>query len=89
MTTVFSTEYINYTRGHVDICSEMLQIGFQNLMIGKVFDDITCENETANYTLSTGLHIRDEYEKCPKGMELRNISSNESVSKTVKHYCGE
>ena len=89
MTTVFSTEYINYTRRHVDICSEVLQIGFQNLMIGKVFDDITCENKSANYTLSRGLYIRDEYVTCPKGMKIKTISSNESGSETVKHYCGE
>nr|XP_022287459.1 uncharacterized protein LOC111100125 [Crassostrea virginica] len=85
--TVFSTEYTNYTKRTLNLCSDLLQIGFQNLRIGRVFDNITCENETANYTLSTGLHIRDEYEKCPKGMELRNISSNESVSENVKHTC--
>lgn len=89
MTTLFSTEFFNYTRGNVDICSDVLKIGFQNLMIGKVFDNITCQNESANYRLSRGLHIRDEYVKCPKAMEMRNISGNESVSEAIKHYCGE
>ena len=89
MTTVFSTEYTNYTRKSVDICSDILQIAFQNLMIDKVFDNITCEEETANYTLSRDLQIRDEYVKCPKGMEMKTISGNKSVSETVIHYCGE
>ncbi|XP_078336654.1 uncharacterized protein LOC111100125 [Crassostrea virginica] len=56
-------------------------------MIDKVFDNITCEEGTANYTLSRDLQIRDEYVKCPKGMEMKTISGNESVSETVKHYC--
>ena len=89
MTTVFSTEYTNYTRKNVDICSDILQIVFQYLMIDKVFDNITCEEETANYTLSRDLQIRDEYVKCPKGMEMRNISGNESISETFKQYCGK
>ena len=89
MTTVFSTEYANYTRKNVDICSNVLQLGFENLMIGNVFDNITCEKETANYTLSRDLQIRDEYAKCPKGMEIKNVSLTEFVNKTVKHFCGE
>ena len=55
------------------------------MMIDKVFDNITCEEETAYYTLSRDLQIRDEHVKCPKGMEMKNISSNESVSETVRH----
>ena len=89
VTTVFSTEYTNYTRSIVNTCSVILQVGFQNLMIGKVFDNITCEKETANYTLSRDLQIRDEYVKCPKGMEMKNISGSEFISETFKHYCGE
>lgn len=59
------------------------------MMIDKVFDNITCEEETAYYTLSRDLQIRDEHVKCPKRMEMKNISSNDSVSETVRHYCGE
>ena len=89
MTTVFSTEYINYTKSTLDTCTSVLNLGFQNLDITKVFDNITCENETANYELDGRLQIRDKYVTCPKGMELKNVSRNESVSQTIKHYCGE
>ncbi|XP_078336581.1 uncharacterized protein LOC111100916 isoform X2 [Crassostrea virginica] len=87
VTTVFSTEYINYTKSTLDTCSSVLNLGFQNLDISKVFDNITCENETANYELDGRLQIRDKYVTCPKGMELKNVSRNESVSQTIKHYC--
>ena len=73
----------------MDLCFEVIKIAFQNLNISKVFDNIRCENETANYTLSGGVEIRDEYVKCPKGMELKNISESAFVNETVKHYCGE
>lgn len=89
VTTVFCTVYTSYTRNILDTCYAVLEVGFKNLNIGKVFDNITCENETANYTLAGNLLIRDEYVKCPQGMKLRNVSSSESVGDIVQQFCGE
>lgn len=73
----------------MDLCFEVIKIAFQNLNISKVFDNIRCENETADYTLSGDVEIRNEYVKCPQGMELKNIAGNAFVTETGNYYCGE
>nr|XP_022288797.1 uncharacterized protein LOC111100913 isoform X2 [Crassostrea virginica] len=85
--TIFSSEYNIYTRKDVDLCFEVIKIAFQNLNISKVFDNIRCENETADYTLSGDVEIRNEYVKCPQGMELKNIAGNAFVTETGNYYC--
>ena len=90
VTTIFSTEYTNYTSlKAVNTCSSYLEIVFQNKTISTIFDEITCENETANYKLFRSLAIRDQYIECSQGMKIKNISGNLSVSEISGQYCGK
>lgn len=72
----------------VNTCSSWLELVFQMETVSTIFDEITCENETANYKLFRSLKIRDQYLECSQGMKINNIG-NLSVSEISGQYCGE
>ena len=92
MYTIFTGKYNNFTStADLNQCVSMHLEYIKNQtspLIRSILDNITCMNETLNYTLWNDWHISDRQEHCPTGTEVKNVTVSQSNEDNIEYYCG-
>ena len=92
MYTIFTGTYYNFTSTAVLESCVALHLDYienqTSPLIRSILDNITCMNETLNYTLRNDWHISDRQEHCPIGTEVKNVTVSQSNEDNIEYYCG-